>query len=698
MENVQLSASNGLSGLRSVFGFFAAAVLAIALFACLPARAGEVTLKNDSWIATFDTASGALTRLENKTTRWLIETRPELGVSFRLNVPVDQHDNFIYGRDQKAVEVKKLSSRKLRLRWKNLSSQDGGVLPITLTAVVSLNRDSLIFDTTVKNDSDKMISTIDFPWLGDFTAPFKGAPMKTEHMWYANLQDGPIPGEPIMSRQSLFCLIQAANVGLYVEMRDHTQPYLLDFTFNRHDSARSLDNPSRLEFYTTHWAYVHPHTTVALAPVVLRGYNGDWHAGVDCYKEWRATWFKQPHLPPWIQDVNAWQQIQIDSPEQDYRVAYSHLVEYGQECADNGVSGIQLVGWNHGGQDGGDPAQDTDPGLGTWQDLHDAIAQIQAKGVHIVLFGKLNWADLTTEWYSNELYKYQCTDENGERYEQGGYNYYTPTQLAGLNTHRRAVMDFCDPQYRDVADREFEKVLALGASGFLWDELCHHADVEYSWAPDHGYAPPGFIYHGDLLLCRRLRETADKVNPDFLLAGEGPEDWLMQYFPLSYFRIGNDSRPVCRYIDSKIPLMCAVTGWDDREMLNLILMDRYIISYEPFNFKGYLDDFPLTLAYGKKIDALRRKYKDYLWDAEFRDTLGADVTADGRVRHTVFVTSRGKRAVVVVNQELAKAIIAVVKLPNPGRLVVATPEQPAAVPTDGTIRIPPRSAAVVMEQ
>ena len=29
-----------------------------------------------------------------------------------------------------------------------------------------------------------------------------------------------------------------------------------------------------------------------LAPIVMRGYKGDWHAGVDMYKEWRNTWFK----------------------------------------------------------------------------------------------------------------------------------------------------------------------------------------------------------------------------------------------------------------------------------------------------------------------------------------------------------------------------------------------------------------------
>jgi Domain of unknown function (DUF6259) len=667
------------------------AIFAITVIAGFSVRASTVTLKDKSWTVTFDKTSGALVGLDSKTTQWNIQQSPDQGVSFRLNTLVDHHDNFIYGSKQKAVEVKKLSSHQVRLQWKDLVSEKAGTLPITLTAIVSLTNDTLTFDTTVQNDSPLMISTIDFPYIGDFNPPSPDAPMQTEHMWYANLVDGEIPGKPVQSKQSLFCLVQSTNVGLYVEMHDPTQPYLLNFMFNQKGT-------SRLEFYTTHWAYVHPHTTVALAPIVLRAYNGDWHAGVDCYKEWRTTWFKQPHLPQWIQDVNSWQQIQIDSPEQDFRVAYTNLVEYGQQCADNGVAGIQLVGWNHWGQDGGDPAQDTEPGLGTWQDLHDAIAQIQAKGVHIVLFGKLNWADLTMPYYTNKFYKYATYDENGNRDGQGGYSYYTPTQLANLNTHRRAVMDFCDPEYREVANDEFKKVLALDASGFLWDELCHHASVFYNWAPDHGYTPPGYIYHGDLDLCSMLRATADQKDPDFILCGEGPEDWLMQYFPVSYFRIGNDSKPVCRYIDSKIPLMCAVTGWDDREMLNLILMDRYIISYEPFQFKGYLEDFPLTLAYGKKIDALRRKYKDYIWDGEFRDTLGADVTADGKVRHTVFVTSSGKRAVIVINQELDKPITAVVKLPNPGKLMVATPEQPDAVPTDGTLQIPARSAAVVMEQ
>lgn len=144
--------------------------------------------------------------------------------------------------------------------------------------------------------------------------------------------------------------------------------------------------------------------------------------------------------------------------------------------------------------------------------------------------------------------------------------------------------------------------------------------------------------------------------------------------------------------------MVAVNGFDDREQLNRILLYRYIISYEPYNFKGHLSDFPLTLAYGQKIDALRRKYKAALWDAEFRDTLGANVVSNGSHRYTVFVRPDGKRSVVVVNQEFKKSISATVELPNCGSLFVATPEQPDARPTIGRLQIPARSAAVVMER
>ncbi len=711
--------------------------------------AREVVLQDNKLLVGFDSETGALTRIVDKTTGWTVERRPELGMSFRMLVPLPhRQDNFILGQKQRAVEVKKVSDHEIVLKWENLLSQHGGIIPITFDANVTLNDGVLTFNSKVVNNSKLMVQTVDYPYFGDFTSPTRKTPMVVRTMWYGNLGADEIypyfnnelgywgdvyPTKTFNSDKSLFCLIQTPREGVYVEMGNPNQPYFLQFTFEQHPGVLSSvtdqvprvneigGKPVHLEFRTCHFVFVHPGTEMKLAPVVVECYRGGWQKGVDIYKKWREAWFKKPHLPDWVKKVNSWMELQVNTPVQNYAVPYDSLINYGKACVENGIGAIQLVGWNKGGQDGGNPSLSTDPGLGTWQQLHDAIQKVQAMGVKMVLFGKFPWADMTTEWYKKDLYKYEAKDPYGIPYIKRGYLYLTPLQLADINDHAFAVMDFLDPAYRAIAVQQFRKVLALGAAGFLYDEVPTHSPVKYNFAPGHGYNPPGYIYAGDEPLARELHAAADSVNPNFLFAGEGPQDWLKQYYPFSYIRVNEGTTPVARYIAPHLPIMVAVIGFDNREMLNLCLLDKYIISYEPYNFKGKLSDFPLTLAYGKKIDALRRKYKAYLWDATFRSTEGATVTTNfpyrypdfvtgnapgqgggwhpfaGAYKYSVFVTPTGKRAVVVINQG-PKTFTAHVNIPHAGKLVLATPEHPDAVPTDGTFQIPPRSAAVVIEQ
>ena len=685
----------------------------------------EVVLEDKELLVAFDKKSGALTRMIRKSTNWVVQRRPALGVSFRLLVPLPgQRANFVLGQKQTAAAVEKVSPNEVQIVWKDPVGEHGGAVPLTLTATATLVNGVLTFNATLVNHSSFTIETVDYPYFGDFTSPTPETPMHTERLWVGALNAEEIyphfhnakgywgvlyPTKTIESNVSQFCLIRTPDQGFYVGMHDTAIRYLLHFTFEQHpgtvdwvtDRVPRQDEisgmPVHLEFRTCHFLFAHPGTQVQLAPIVLHPYSGDWHAGLDVYKQWRATWFGTPKTPAWALDVHSWLQLQIDGAEQDYRVRYRDLVKYGEECAENGVRAIQLVGWNRGGQDGGDPSLDTDPALGTWQELHDAIAKIQAQGVRMILFGKPIFADMSTDYYKNELHKYEAVDMWGNKYESNGYSYTTPTQLAGINNRRRAIMDVCSQAYRDVATREFEKTLALGAAGWLFDEVMQHNGVLYSFSRDHGYTPPGYLFSADIPLVKQFRAAADKVNPDFLFSGEGPGDWLMPYYTLGYYRIGPETRHALRYIDPQAPLMAAVRGVDARDEINLTLAYRYIISYEPFNFKGHVTDFPLTLAYGKRVDALRRKFREYLWDADFRDTLGAEVKAAGDHRHTVFVAKSGKRAVVLVNLEQAKAISVSVALPNARRLAVVTPERPDSEPASGNFRMPPRSAAVLLE-
>lgn len=690
----------------------------------------EVVLENAELTVAFDKGSGALTRMARKSTNWVVQRRPELGVSFRLLAPLpQQRANFVNGQKQTAAKVEKVSPNQVQIVWKDPVSQHGGVVPLTLTATATLEKGVLTFNATLENNSALTIETIDYPYFGDMNPPTREAPLVVEHMWTGALSgdevyphfSGPggsgywgilfptrtVNGDPTFQTQ--FCLLQSTDQGIYVGVHDPALHYFSQFTFEQHPGVIDWNDnavprtdeisglPVHLEFRVCHFVYAHPQSTVNLAPVVMRPYSGDWHAGLDVYKEWRTTWFATPMIPAWTRDVHSWLQLQIDGSEQDYSIPYRELVKYGMECAENGVAAIQLVGWQRGGQDGGEPRLDTDPGLGTWEELHDAIAQIQAKGVKMILFAKPVFADMSTDWYKTELHQYECVDPYGNKYESGSYGYNTPPSLTGIDRRRRAIMDVCCQKYRDIATHEFEKILALGAQGWLFDEVMQHNGVAYNFSADHGYTPPGFLFGSDIPLVKQFRAAADKVNPEFLFSGEGPGDWLMPYYVLGYYRIGAGTRHALRYIDPQAPLMAAVRGVNARDEVNLALAYRYIIEYEPYNFKGHVADFPLTLEYGKKVDALRRRHREFVWDGEFRDTLGATVDADGEHRYTVYVAKSGKRAVVVVNLEQGKGISAKVTLANAAQLSLATPENPERQPTMGEISIPARSAAVVME-
>ena len=310
----------------------------------------------------------------------------------------------------------------------------------------------------------------------------------------------------------------------------------------------------------------------------MNPYSGDWHQGTDNYKSWRKTWYKQPQTPEWALGVYSWLQLHINSPEQEWRIQFKDLPKYAEECVRYGVSAIQLVGWNNGGQDGGNPSHDPDPHMGTWQELKDAIAACEKMGVHIILFNKYTWADQTTEWFHKELIKYSIKTPYGDHGAGGGYSYQTPTQLAGINTH-----------------------------------------------------------------------------------------------PLI---------PMCQN--------------------DACLRYRYIISYEPFNFKGKLSDFPMTVEYGKKVDALRKQYRDYVWDGEFRDVLEASVTEDGKnyPSYSVYRHAGGnKHAVVVVNNDASKEKTVEVKIDGSTQpMVYVTPENLMPQSYTGKVNIPAKSAVVVMEK
>lgn len=269
--------------------------------------------------------------MEEKTTHWVIERRPDLGVSFRLFAPLpDRRWNPVYGQKQRAVEVNKVSDNEVELKWSNLVSESGGVLPMTFKADVTLNKGVLTFNSTLQNDSDLTVETIDYPYFGDFNPPSRqssltACTMKGGRMH--NIQQEELyphfanhkgywgvfyPTKTMEARDSMFCLLQAPDEGLYVQMDAPNAPYRLQYTFEQHpgvisgitqlvppedeiagkdslwgtdDNAMNSMTPVFLVFRTCHFIFASGHSTTHLTPIVLRCYKGDMQAGQDLFKQ-----------------------------------------------------------------------------------------------------------------------------------------------------------------------------------------------------------------------------------------------------------------------------------------------------------------------------------------------------------------------------------------------------------------------------
>ena len=126
---------------------------------------------------------------------------------------------------------------------------------------------------------------------------------------------------------------------------------------------------------------------------------------------------------------------------------------------------------------------------------------------------------------------------------------------------------------------------------------------------------------------------------------------------------------------------------------------KYAVSYEVRNFKGALDEFPRVMEYGKKVDELRSRYEDYVWNADYQDTVGASVTGEN-VRYGVFTSRKnGKKAVVIYNVNTTDSRTATVKIDGvQGKLVYATPDNQKAAAFGGRITLGPQGMAIIMEK
>lgn len=684
------------------------------------AAAKPLVLENDRLLIAINRETGCVDRLESKDQIWKLR-----GGGLRLHIPAPGHRlHYLTERNAGSPGIES-NGQGAVITWPGFQSDRLGKLDIEVRESVRLVGAGAHFSYEIRNGSRYGLESYTYPRLAGLRPPVSDRTLRQAAWSYSGMSSSnlwPSFGNEVgyygfdtpaqlrsLGADIQFCLVLSDSRGLYVGYHDRGQRQIVQINFSltpayAEDFNSSAVDPtgkvpdSAISVDPNHLCFIAPGADGRSEDLVLEPFDGTWHAGADVYKAWRRTWHKAPRTPSWANDVHSWQQIQINSAEDRLSFPYKDLTRYAEACKRWGVKAIQLTGWQIGGQDRDFPLHDTDPRLGTAQEFREAIAESRAMGVEIVLFNKYAWADVTGPAYESDFKKFAIEDPYGNLYTFNGYNYDTPTQIGGINARHGAGLCQASPAWRNRALEEFRKSVALGASGILYDECQWHMSP-YCFSKDHGHPVPGAVFSGDVPLVDGFRTI---VNPEeFLFAGESPYDIELQTYGLSYYRIGSGFVAFGRYLDPFAPMSVAVTGFNDRSMINACLMYRLSMSYEPRNFHGRLDEMPATLIYGRAVDDVRRRYREWIWDAEFRDTLGAKVLVEGKVHrpYSVFRRTDGLRAIAFANMGEKDSIVCEVELEDPRskNLKWISPEDPERKAWPGRLELAPGFAAIVLE-
>ncbi len=694
----------------------------------------SIVLDNDFIKLEINKTTGAIQGVYNKQTSWQLIRQPKLSMGLQLLIPLpDQRNHIAKSEDQKLSRVEKINSQGCKLFWDKIEGQRVTNLDIKVASTIRLEGSAIIFGLTVQNNSNYRIDEISYPCFGGVRPPADTKTFRTRTInmcggfqntdmlspfpqargYWGNFNPQFINEFPDVRCMMPFELIEADNQGIYFGSHDSVNNniyFLHEFKPGFVDSKKNIipetdeisGIPTGYMFSMVRIPFLKPGEKIAFPPVNFQMYNGDWHEGLKSYIEWHNSWYKQKKQPSWINDVDCWQSISMLDPVGTITCKYKDLVNIAAEAKLKGVKALHIIGWNKGGLDGGMPYFDADPRLGTKEEFKDAIQKIEKSGVHVLLLCKFGWADATIPEFEKEVKPYTVKDFYGknEVYDFSGYQTITGSGTAG------AYMCYLSEHFRKIVLQQIEKMVDLGVSGIQYDQLMPGGNC---FDTTHGHRWGESINKGALKLTEEVYDLVQKKNKDFLLTGEGPSDQISQYYPINYIRTSDyyywvqKHIPVWKYINPDMKFATCIIGWDDREMINQCLTYGYIITYEPYHFKGKLSDIPLTVEYGQKAQELRRRLWDYIWNGKFLDTKGADVKFLNSVSgnyYSVFENKKnGKKAVVITNDDKTKPLTVevAIKETNAGFDIYNIENKDIKAYKNNCI-VPPRSIVVLVEK
>jgi hypothetical protein len=643
----------------------------------------QYKLENEHILAVFDASNGSLVKLVNKKTNWNVIYREQLGQSFDMLVPLKwKRFHYVRGVDQTPPEIN-ATADKITFTWNSLKSKLlDKPLNIKFIGEVTLTPDGLTYSGKVINNDTCFVEYVGWPYWGEVAVPDREKRFVFEsinqgkmlHPSFQNEQGywgADYPTQSITLPESAFLLMRNENEGI-TGISEQSVPQELIVASHELIPGYEYNNPVsdvmdgqmvRIQFKVNRLIFTAPETSRELVPFNLSFYEGSWHKGVDVYKAWKQKAMKQPEIADWMKEPYTWRCVSISNVQE--------LVRLAQESKMHGVSVLHVNGWR---------AADSRDDIKAIDGLTSAIRECRQLGVKIVLDMHLNDADKNSPWYRDELKNYVITNLYG-----------MTTDIRMLCPHTKELISITENKYAKNKDLS-------AADGVIIFDSNNNGHTFFCFDSNHGHKIPEFVQTGTFNLDRSFANEVRKAKPEIAVLGFGFFDAQTAIY--DGYRMGNGflRQEKHRYINTQTPIISVIEDRTAREDLNLCLKDKYTVCYNFSLFGRELDRYPLIVKYGREIESLRKKYKEFIWEGEFRDTQGARVEGD-RLSYSVFQTGDGRKGLVIVNNGTDKASTAKVTVDQSKRsLIVASPENPESVAYNGSVSIEPLSAILVMEK
>lgn len=417
-----------------------------------------ISLETENLKLDFNRESGSLLHIYSKVSNWNIIKRPYLAQSWRMMIPLEgRRNNEAWGCEQTISPKCEYDEKKVSFTWDKITSRFGGEHNITVQTTCEIKNNQAVFGMHIQNNDNHMVENVFYPYIGDLYRPTDCNRFSFQHGAYMGMREYEMyptfpnchgthsvdypticPEDYVVPPNSPFGLISDDNGnGLYIGMAEkrleaatwHAEylPGWRDSNNNRvFEEDKIGDKDTYIRFAVGHMPFIAPNTEFDLLPFSMEAYKGSWYTGASCYTKVSKQWNVFPEtVPQWARNPHSWLQIQINSPEDELRMQFKDLPKVGAECKKYGVEAIQLVGWNKGGQDRGNPSHDPDPRLGTFEELKQAIKEIREMGIKLILFAKFNWAEQSIEEFKDIYEPLAIKDPYQNYYVHKGYQYMT---------------------------------------------------------------------------------------------------------------------------------------------------------------------------------------------------------------------------------------------------------------------------------